>query len=86
MRIVYLFFLLEERIAYHSGRAIKEVGFDGLDTGIVGSIPTQCVGVYDRLSVLCFPLYVEALRWANPRARSRTKCRKEGSETSEEAA
>jgi hypothetical protein len=51
--------------AGHSGRAIWGVGLGWLVAGIVGSNPAQGMDVCPRLSVLCCPVYVEALRWAD---------------------
>jgi hypothetical protein len=55
-------------IAGHSGRAVWGLGLDcsdRSDTGIVGSNPAQGMAVCPRLSVLCCPVKVEALRGAD---------------------
>jgi hypothetical protein len=52
-------------MAGHSGRAVWCVGLGRLVAGIVGSNPAQGMDVYPRLSVLCCPVYVEALRRAD---------------------
>jgi hypothetical protein len=58
--------------------------FGLLDTGIVGSNSTRSTNI--RLSVLCFPVYTEALQWfkvpSTLLSRSHTKCRKNGFGTS----
>jgi hypothetical protein len=41
------------------------VGLGRLVSGIVGSNPAQGMDVCPRLSVLCCPVEVEALRWAD---------------------
>jgi hypothetical protein len=43
----------------------KGVGLGCLDTGIVGSNPTHCMDGCPRLSALCCPVSVQALRWAD---------------------
>jgi hypothetical protein len=57
--LVYLYF------AGHSGHAVWGVGLGRLVAGIVGSNPTQGMDVCPRLSVLCCPVQVEALRRAD---------------------
>jgi hypothetical protein len=52
-------------IAGHSGRAVWGVGLGRLIAGIVGSNPAQGMDVCPRLSVLCCPVWVEALRQAD---------------------
>jgi hypothetical protein len=51
-------------VAGSSGRAVWGVGFDCSDTGIVGSNSARGMNDCPRLSVLCCPVYVEALRRA----------------------
>jgi hypothetical protein len=49
----------------HSGRAVWGVGLGRLVAGTVSSNPAQGMDVCPRLSVLCCPVYVEALRRAD---------------------
>jgi hypothetical protein len=51
--------------AGHSGREVWGVGLGRLIAGIVGSNPAQGMDVCPRLSVLCCPVYVQALRRAD---------------------
>jgi hypothetical protein len=51
--------------AGHSGRAVWGVGRGRLGAGIVGSNSTQRMDGCPRLSVLCCPMKVEALRRAD---------------------
>jgi hypothetical protein len=51
--------------AGHRGRAVWGVGLGRLVAGIVGSNPAQGMDVCLRLSVLCCPVWIEALRWAD---------------------
>jgi hypothetical protein len=51
--------------AGYSGRAFWGVGVGRLVAGIVGSNPAQGMDVCPRVSVLCFPVWVEALRRAD---------------------
>jgi hypothetical protein len=50
--------------------------FKRSNTVIVGSNPAQGMDVCPRFSVLCCPVQVVALRWADSRPRSPTKCPK----------
>jgi hypothetical protein len=40
--------------------------YDRLNIGIASSIPDSGMDVCPRVSVLCCPVSVEALRWADP--------------------
>jgi hypothetical protein len=51
--------------AGHSGRAVCGVSLGWLVAGIVGSNPAQGMDVCQRISVLCCPVLVEALRRAD---------------------
>jgi len=48
--------------------------YDCLNIGIAGSNPAWGMDVCPCVSVLCCPVLVEALRWADPPPRSPTKC------------
>jgi hypothetical protein len=43
--------------------------YDRLNIGITGSNPAWGMDVCPRVSVLCCPVSVEALRWADPPAK-----------------
>jgi hypothetical protein len=47
---------------------------DCLNIGIAGLNPAWGMDVCPRVSVLCCPVLVEALHWADPWPRSPTKC------------
>jgi hypothetical protein len=64
--IIYMFLGSSTVCAGHSGCSVQGVGLGRLDTGIVGSNPTQGIDVCPYLSVLCCLVSVEALRRANP--------------------
>jgi hypothetical protein len=48
--------------------------YDRLNIGIAGSNTAWGMDVCPRVSMLCCPVSVEALRRADPRPRSPTKC------------
>jgi hypothetical protein len=56
---------VEDYRAGYSGRAVWGVGLGRLVAGIVSSNPSQGMDVCPRLSVLCCPVQVEALRRAD---------------------
>jgi len=49
-----------------AARSKASTVFDRSNTGIVGLNPAQGMDVCPRFSVLSCPVYVEALRWADP--------------------
>jgi hypothetical protein len=66
--VLFIYFLINNGkifFAGHSGRAVWGVGLGRLVAGVVGSNPAQGMDVCPRLSVLCCPVYTEALRRAD---------------------
>jgi hypothetical protein len=61
-------------LSSHSGCAVQGVGLGHLVTRIVGSNHAQDMDVCHRISVLCCPAEVEALRQAIFRPGSLAKC------------
>jgi hypothetical protein len=80
-------FLMPQRCyADHSESAVLGVGLGLLDTGIVGSKPTRGIYVCPRLSMLCYPVYVETLRRADPSSKESYQLFENGSEISHKEA
>jgi hypothetical protein len=53
-----------------------------MDTGVLGLNLAEVTNVCRRLSMLCCPVYIEALRRADRPSKDSTKCRKIRSEIS----
>jgi hypothetical protein len=69
---------MSSRTPYYADHSVRAVyawtPFTSSNTGIVGSNHTLGMDVCVRLLFCSFYVYVAALRWDDPRQRSRTDC------------